>query len=240
MFMNKTYICADIHGDLDGYLRLLETIEYHESDHMIVAGDVMDRGKDGIALFNYVMEQPNTTLLLGNHEMFAKMYLLGELDGLTWSGFGGSHTLESIESMTYDERKRLLDELENLKLYEEADSTKYGRCVVTHTGIDLDNLVFTYDGQIDVRASIDSAYRNNTYSYMCGRDIHYAPVAILKELNQYLIVGHVPTYYINEDKSCNIYKSKYYMDIDCGRGKKEKTGRICCYDIADDQEIYIM
>ena len=74
---------------------------------------------------------------------------------------------------------------------------------------------------------------------MCGQDIHQAPVSVLKNLNKYIIIGHVPTYYLNDTGACTAYRTPYYMDIDCGRGKKAKGGKICCYDVLADKEIYV-
>ena len=53
--MNKTYICSDIHGDLPGYLKLLKTIEFDDTDCMIIAGDVLDA----------IQNQINTELISG-------------------------------------------------------------------------------------------------------------------------------------------------------------------------------
>lgn len=237
--MNKLYICSDIHGDLPGYLKLLKTIEFDDTDRMIIAGDVLDCGEYGIELFDYVYNQPNVTLLLGNHEMFAIMYFQGTLSANTWALFGGEHTLESINEMTAEEREILLDRLLALELFVEIDSPSYGKTIVTHTGIDLDNLVYRNDGKIDVKASINAGYKNNTYSFMCGTDIHNASAGILKMLSNYVIVGHVPVNHINDDKSFKAYKGNYYMDIDCGRGKARSGGRICCYDVLSNEEIYI-
>ena len=236
--MNKTYICADIHGDLAGYKELLNLIDFDDTDRMIIAGDVLDRGKYGIELLELVLSQSNVSLLLGNHEMFAIMYLSGELSQDDWIRFGGQDTLSGILKMNQSQKDKLLHELCGLPLYTEIKSPVYGNTVVTHTGIDLDNLVYVHDDVIDVKESIKAGFERNTYNFMCGRDIHYAPTEILKRLNQYIILGHVPTYYINDDYSCNAYRSDYYMDIDCGNGKKRNGGRICCYDVNDDIYIY--
>lgn len=237
--MNKIYICSDIHGDLPGYRRLLDTIEFDDSDKMIIAGDVLDRGEYGIELFDYAYNRDNVTMLLGNHELFAIMYLQSRLSARDWVRFGGEQTLRSITAMTSDERQNLLDRLLGLDLFEEIDSATYGKTIVTHTGIDLDNLVYDANGKIDVKASIIAGFTNNTYSYMCGQDIHDAPASILKELSNYMIVGHVPVNYINDDRSFFAYKGDYYMDIDCGRGKMKNGSHICCYDVILDKEIYI-
>lgn len=237
--MNSVYVCADIHGDIEGYMRLLELINFDDSDHMIIAGDVLDRGKYGIELFDHVINQENAELLLGNHEMFASMYLKGELDRATWERFGGEYTVKSIECMDATKRQTLLETIEILPLYKEIDSVRYGKTIVTHTGLDVDNLVYTEDGKISVPESIDKAYKINRYNFMCGRDIHYASANVLKNLSHYVIVGHVPTYYINSEEPFKACVSPYYTDIDCGRGKIADEGKICCYNISSDSFVYV-
>lgn len=106
--MNKTYICADIHGDLAGYKELLNLIDFDDTDRMIIAGDVLDRGKYGIELLELVLSQSNVSLLLGNHEMFAIMYLSGELSQDDWIRFGGQDTLSEILKMNPTQKDKLL------------------------------------------------------------------------------------------------------------------------------------
>ena len=59
---------SDLHGELDKFQRMLEWINFSESDHLYIIGDVIDRGSMGVDILRMIMEAPNMTMLLGNHE----------------------------------------------------------------------------------------------------------------------------------------------------------------------------
>ena len=62
------YVMGDIHGEADRFHAMLKKIQFSEDDILILLGDVIDRGPDGIALLLEIMEMPNAIMLLGNHE----------------------------------------------------------------------------------------------------------------------------------------------------------------------------
>ncbi|MBP5608482.1 MAG: metallophosphoesterase, partial [Lachnospiraceae bacterium] len=65
----RTFVVSDIHGHFDTFLRLLRLIEFGPDDFMYINGDVIDRGRDGIPLLQYIMKQENMEMFLGNHEL---------------------------------------------------------------------------------------------------------------------------------------------------------------------------
>ena len=49
------YLVSDIHGNYKKFKTLLSKIKFdRENDHMIVLGDVIDRGPEPINLLNYI------------------------------------------------------------------------------------------------------------------------------------------------------------------------------------------
>ena len=66
------YACSDIHGLKERYDHMMEYIK--EEDTLYLLGDVIDRGKDGIAILLDVMKRKNVVMLLGNHEYMMKQY----------------------------------------------------------------------------------------------------------------------------------------------------------------------
>lgn len=249
---NMLYLISDIHGNLLEFKQILKKIEFDgEKDNLIIMGDILDRGPDGIALLRYVKPyilDNSMELLLGNHELFAVMYLngvLGEentdkvLDERTWTAFGGGDTLKSIKNMTAFEKKNLLSFLEHLPIYSEISSRYLGNVIVTHTGIDCNNYVMNADGTINVKSSIKKAFENNIYSYMVGMDLHQVPKKDKERFDQFIIVGHVPCFRLNKDMSNNFYRTDYYMDIDAGAGHMEQGGTLGCYCVTTDEEIYL-
>lgn len=237
------YLVSDIHGELRDFKMLLKKIRFdREKDSMIIMGDIFDRGSDGIKLLEFIapfLLNHSMELLLGNHELFAIMFMKGKLDERMWTRFGGGDTLKEIKKMSTDNQKSLLAFLESLPYYSEINSRTFGNIIVTHTGIDCDNYVMNDDGTICVKKSIEKAVQCNLYNFMIGADLHQIPESDKKKLDEYLIVGHVPCNRLNEDMSYNFYRTDYYMCIDAGAGHKRQGGRLGCYCVTIDEEIYL-
>ena len=68
------YVVSDIHGESELFYDILKQIRFTDEDHLYILGDVIDRGPDGIALLRRIMNTPNMTLLLGNHEYMMLQY----------------------------------------------------------------------------------------------------------------------------------------------------------------------
>jgi serine/threonine protein phosphatase 1 len=69
------YVCSDIHGHYETFLKMLEILNLKKKDKLYILGDVIDRGPDGIKILEWCMEDNNIELLLGNHEIFLIDYL---------------------------------------------------------------------------------------------------------------------------------------------------------------------
>lgn len=237
------YLVSDIHGNLKDFQELLCKIDFSgDRDHMIILGDLFDREPDGIPLLKYIapyIRDGSMQLLMGNHELFAQMYLKSELSERKWIAFGGRETLRDIQKLSTDERAELLEFLENLPYYQEINLDYLGRVLVTHTGIDCDHYVWNPDGTINVKQSIERAVACNRYRYMIGMDLHQIPEAEKKKLDTYMIVGHVPVFRLNETMTNTFYRTRYYMDIDSGSGFREQGGVLGCYCVTTDEEIYV-
>ena len=70
----KTYVIGDIHGMYGSYMEVMKKMT--PKDHLIILGDVIDRGNGGIRILQDIMKRkqneqtnPEITFLLGNHEM---------------------------------------------------------------------------------------------------------------------------------------------------------------------------
>lgn len=70
-----TYCISDIHGEYELFMRLMEKINYSESDRLIVCGDFIDKGICSVRLMKTIFDLPNSYCILGNHEYnFLKFY----------------------------------------------------------------------------------------------------------------------------------------------------------------------
>lgn len=70
----KTYVISDVHGMYGSYIDIMKKMT--QNDHLIILGDVIDRGTGGIQIIQDIMKRkqnrqynPEITFLLGNHEM---------------------------------------------------------------------------------------------------------------------------------------------------------------------------
>lgn len=70
----KTYVIGDIHGMYGSYIEIMKKMS--SKDHIIILGDVIDRGTGGIQIIQDIMQRiqnkqnnPEITFMLGNHEM---------------------------------------------------------------------------------------------------------------------------------------------------------------------------
>lgn len=63
------YVSSDWHGwPLEKIRKLLQQAGFGEEDELYILGDVIDRGKEGAALLQWLVRQSNVTFVLGNHE----------------------------------------------------------------------------------------------------------------------------------------------------------------------------
>ena len=65
-----TYVISDVHGNYEGYMKILEMINFSEEDTLYVNGDVIDRGNGGIKILQHMMMQPNIYPILGNRRIY--------------------------------------------------------------------------------------------------------------------------------------------------------------------------
>lgn len=95
--MRCTYVVSDLHGHYDLFLKLLKEIELTSDDVLYILGDVIDRGEDSIKLLRYIRNQPNITMLLGNHEDMMYRATMNNEDESMWLYSGGKETLLEMD-----------------------------------------------------------------------------------------------------------------------------------------------
>lgn len=54
-----TYVISDVHGDYEGYMKILELIQFSDKDSLYVNGDVIDRGMGGVRFLQHMMMHSN-------------------------------------------------------------------------------------------------------------------------------------------------------------------------------------
>lgn len=213
------YCMADLHGERDVFLQMLEQIHFSDADHLYILGDVIDRGTGGIDLLEQIMETPNMTMLLGNHEQMC-LSTLGPNNEFgaraLWRQNGGSTTYrELLYHCTPQKRNRILRFLSGLPDYLE----------LTVGGQDF-HLVHGFPGD-------DHATR------IWGR---VEPDSVSPYPGTICIVGHTPTSFLtgSTDADFSIWHGDGIIDIDCGCGNLNAVHRrLACLRLDDMAEFYV-
>ena len=65
------YAMSDLHGCYDKYTKMLEKINFSDNDTLYILGDIVDRGPDGIKIWQDIIKRKNVTALRGNHDFLA-------------------------------------------------------------------------------------------------------------------------------------------------------------------------
>lgn len=213
------YCMSDLHGELTWFHQMLERINFSGSDHLYIIGDVIDRGSRGVDILKQIMETPNMTMLLGNHEQMC-LSTLGPHNEFgaraLWRQNGGMTTYrELLYHRTPQERNRILWFLSHLPDYLEltVGNQKF-HLVHGFPGEDHDTRIW---GRVETDSK--SPY-----------------------LNTICIVGHTPTIFLtgNLDNDYSIWHGDGIIDIDCGCGsRKAEHRRLACLRLDDMAEFYV-
>lgn len=114
--MGKVYVMSDVHGDWEKYSAAMEIPS--EDDTVIMLGDAIDRGYNGVQILLDFFSRPNTVMVMGNHEWFLYNYLRdpkNKKNIKTWTDprNGGAITKKSVDKLSLEERVGLLSDLKN-------------------------------------------------------------------------------------------------------------------------------
>ena len=224
-----TYVCSDIHGQYDLFMKLLEKINFSSADSLYILGDMIDKGDKSIALIDYIKNQHNIHCILDNHEYFFLNYY-ESLMKTCGDEFDEKKVLDGLQKyFPYDNSKitwEIMDYLETLPNYIETE------CFIgVHAGLKLDknNKVFPMKEQ--------------TIQYMIF-DRSFKDAKIINPFGKPIILGHTPCNYDNQTgkfvKQPNIISSniKDYTKIRLDNGV-QYTQMFGVLRIEDMQEIYV-
>lgn len=211
------YVMSDLHGyPIEKFLKILKEINFSNEDFLYVLGDVIDRGKDGIKIIKWLMQNRNTQLLLGNHEkmmldcsfMFEEgfdatetpLYGTNRNRYSVWASNGGLVTIDALNGTRNSELKYIFEYLKNTPLYKRL-TVKGREFVLTHSGFD----------NFDPERPLDDYTAHELVWHRPTRYTDYFK-------NIITIFGHTPTALL--DSSCNgrALHTETWIDIDVGAG----------------------
>ena len=228
------YVMSDLHGNYEGFMSILEQIKFSEEDELYVDGDIVDRGKGGIKILQYMMMQPNIYPIIGNHE-YALMQVLdfvtqeitedsiSKIDEKTlqniieYQNIGGQVTLDEFHKLSKEEQQDIMEYLKEFAAYEEI-SVKGNKFVIIHAGF------------------INFRPERKLVDYQLYELIFKAPnYEKVYFMDKYLVTGHLPTRAIEGAKPDEIYMANNHIAIDCASGYGGKVG---CIRLDDFQCFY--
>ena len=225
----SVYVVSDLHGEAHLFQKLLSQIHFSDEDHMYILGDVIDRGSDGIALLQEIMDNPNMTLLLGNHEYMLLQYFspeATETDIRRWNKNGNTPTRDAYLKLEPAEQVRILEYIQSLPTH-----------MKVTVGRKVYYLVHGFPGE-------------NVHDQVWHRPAMTDPNPIP---NTTLIIGHTPVLSMQEEKENRehrmaemirmgerptILHTPGFIDIDCGCSLEAPLKTLGCLCLDDMAEFY--
>lgn len=211
-----TYVMADIHGEYDMFMELLEKIKLKESDTLYILGDVLDRGPHPIKVLLKLMEMPNAVCILGNHELMALEcleFLCKEITEesiagmspeiidnlLCWQGNGSITTTDEFHKLDGEMQKEVIEFIKEFLIYEKL-AVNGRNYLLVHAG--LGN--FSREKGMENYSLQELVWDRADYKVQYFDDI-------------YVVTGHTPTQIIRGNpKPGYIYRANNHIAIDCG------------------------
>ncbi len=231
-----TFVMSDIHGCYDAFMEMLEEICFSEDDTLYVLGDMIDRGPHPIRVVLDLMRRPNVVCLAGNHEYMAMEclpFLLKQITDenisalqsgmveqiLTWQLNGGLTTMDEFHELSPKLRKKVVDFLSELSLYEQV-SVRGRDYILVHAGL----------GNFSPRRKL---WDYDLHDLVWERPDYEEPYFS----DRFVITGHTPTMTIDSNpRPGYIYQNANHIAIDCGAGFE---GRLACLCLETMEEFYV-
>lgn len=258
----STYVMSDIHGCFDDMNKMLDLVEFTETDSLIIAGDYIDRGRHNFEMLNWIVNRPDNVILLkGNHEeefsygiglmaelckknswdmasledTKAAFIIIKQASGGVFDYYGTIQELIDINGCTLIKLLEYGSFVEELPLFHILEVNNKPH-VIVHAGY-----ISSLDG-----VDTERKYAELDEFYLYARDDAYIYGGIEHGV---VIAGHTPTILEEElpFNYGNVYKSYdeeldcTFYDIDCGcsaRGINE-WAKLACIRLEDEAIFYI-
>ncbi|MDO4847202.1 MAG: metallophosphoesterase [Clostridiaceae bacterium] len=210
------YVISDLHGyPLEKLKKLLEKANFVEDDFLYILGDVIDRNGDGgVGILEWLLEQPNVALIMGNHEamLLSCDFIFNEvtetnIDKLNEKQFeilnnyllnGGGVTLRNLKKLDKQTRFDIVNYLRDSPLYEAVTvgDTDY---ILVHAGFEN----FRPDRKLSDYSPDELIWAEPELKDEYFDGIH-------------TVFGHTPTHLFGEEYRGKIVRTRTWTCIDCG------------------------
>lgn len=180
--MGKTYAVADFHGQ---YILWDKVRNYLQpEDKCYVLGDCIDRGQDGYQILKEVLADKRFIFILGNHEDMMLNYFEtnSSIDLRLWLLNGGKTTYEACKN--------------DLDLHDVLQALTLAPVEAIYKNIHLSHAGFAPGVDEDL---------------LWDREHIYIPWGAAEKGIEYIVHGHTPTMYIEEE----LINSEKYTGVKC-------------------------
>lgn len=215
---------SDLHGCYDKFIKMLEKIEFKDTDELYILGDIFDRGDKPLQILDYIISHKNITLIKGNHEqMYIDFYENNDIS--LWYHNGGDKTHLEIMKRDLIYEESMYKYLKRLPFVKVVD-----KFILVHAGLyfpkdcdymGIEDFIKTQEEDICLwdRSNIGNERKYKDYT---------------------VIVGHTPVQMITKNYS-NVEIIQRYgtFYIDCGCVFEKANGKLACLRLNDMEEFYI-
>jgi serine/threonine protein phosphatase 1 len=218
------YIISDLHGCYDKFIKLLDELDFKETDELYIIGDVLDRGENPLEILDYIISNKNIILLKGNHEqMYIDFYENNDIS--LWYHNGGDITHSKIINRDFGYEESLYKYLKKLPYVKVID-----KFILVHAGLyfsdgcdymDVDDFIKFQeeDNCLWDRSNIGNERKYKDYTVICG---HTPVQSITNNYNNVEILHRYGTIY-----------------IDCGCVFEKANGKLACLRLDDMAKFYV-
>jgi serine/threonine protein phosphatase 1 len=225
------YVMSDIHGEADRFYAMLDKIGFLDTDALYILGDVVDRGPEGVRLLRDIMERPNITLLMGNHEHMMLQYYGPEATEerrARWDRNGNAPTKAAYEALPAEAQAALLDFV----------ATRPGHLELTVGGRDF-YLVHAFPAET-LYEEVWTRPGPDTPNPLPGKQViigHTKVVSMLHPVKE----DRRPYEQALADRGdhIRILHRPGFIDLDCGCGYNTPAKRLSCLRLEDMAEFYV-
>lgn len=197
---NRMFFISDIHGDLDLLKKALLTVKFDKNDVLFILGDIIEKGKDNLAILDYLMylqTKYQVYILAGNCDEVLR-YIIPPVDKENFFSYLAKTKYSIIKEMASIlnlDLNKIADVDEVCTLLAEKFKKYYDFVDSFYDLIILNNKYVLVHGGIDDINNIPK-YNEGLLKY----DNFYE---IAKPTPYYRIVGHFPVVNYTTKRPCN-------------------------------------
>ena len=130
------YVCSDIHGQYNLFLKLLNKINFSKDDKLYILGDIIDKGSESLKLVDFIRRQDNIFCLMGNHELLFLSYYDSCMK--EYDGNNENEIMQKLQSYFPNENFKIsweiIDYIESLPFFVETE-----KFIGVHAGFKTDD-----------------------------------------------------------------------------------------------------